>query len=128
MKINENIKLSDSGKIKGSNLTRGYDYTFSNFCHSCSGSLYNFVNRSIFNRLYGTKNSLIASRLYGTILLEQYHWNWKYMERSCRYHLPRISLFLKHICNGNLSIAITDTNFLTKMQKEENQLNRSSPW
>jgi hypothetical protein len=48
------------------------------------------------------------------------------MERSCRYHLAQISVFLEHICNGNLSIAITDTNFLTKMQKGENQLNRSS--
>ena len=33
----------------------------------------------------------------------------------------------EHICIGNPSIAVTDTIFLTKLHKRENQLDRSSP-
>jgi len=48
----------------------------------------------------------------------------RYMERPCRYHAAKISVFSEHICNGNASIAGTDINFLTNMQKGENLSNR----
>jgi len=36
-------------------------------------------------------------------------------------------VFSEHICNGNLSTAVADIIFLTKMQKRENRLKRFFP-